>query len=994
MTLLGLQNRHFGAFLFVRRSNEQALSPDACGVCEDIVLLQQQTNQDPTGGNGFDSAVASQPNPSWIIMKNRLEHLCKSLLLGIFILASGQAMADVVSVVQDGIKYEIDLSSNTATLTDGAAASGEFSVPATVNNSGATVPVVKIGDNAFLDNTSVTKISLPTSVTEIGRKAFGKTYSILGYDLNEGLISIADSAFWGTAALNGGNRICLKFPSTLKKIGYAAFHECYNINEFVFNEGLEEICDSAFYQGDHVTAIKLPSTLKVIGNYAFSYNYQCTEINFGGCSAVIGDNAFSRCSALTTISGDENLKKWGNRVFADCTALTDYSIPAGLEEMGYAVFLGSGITDYKVAEGSQHFCVEDGNLFTKDMTGLIVYDKRHTATEYVVPSTVKKIYGYAFYDEGDLTSIVLPDGLEEVGPWSMGLTSISAIHFPAKVKSVGDAFHYKASSLASITVDENNPYMCAIDNLLMDKNQTQVIAYPVLAPATELILPETVLKVHNNAVNRCQNLLTIVIDDACTEIDDQAFDNCTNCTSLIIGKNVRTIGYQSFRSFMSLTSLTLPEELRVIKRQGFTYLTKLTDLKFNKKLQFIGWAAFMNCTALEEVTLPASLDLDPDNGLGATGSHMPFLYCSNLKRVIFEDGGKRAVSPMMFYTCPIEYVKLPEGLEVIGFNAFQGCSTLTSITLPESLKSLREGVFNGTSITSIHIPDAVEDIAKGAFQYCPNLETVTGGKGIKKLGEGQFIGCPNLKNVPDLAVLEKLPNQTFYNCTSLSEDTYTIPEGTKTIGQATFANTGFINFKLAESVETIEDNAFQGTITMETFTAGENLKTLGAKAFINCSNLREVNLNEGLETIGYNVFGGGQTLEKFIIPSTVDSIGTQTETGYLSVMFKGQSIALTEIHDLAAIPQPLYTDLFENETFYSTVQLFVPAGSEELYKAAPFWKKFVNINTEFSGIDQMNSESEATIEAIYTLDGRKVCELQPGVNIVRMSDGTSRKVIK
>ena len=927
-------------------------------------------------------------------MRKTLHCACQALLLVALSLSATGAMAQVVTVEKDGVKYAIDLSTNEATLSDGSAVTGEFVVPPTVSYSGTEYPITKMGYKAFMDNDLITGITLPTSVKLIENSCFRHMRLINKINLNEGLTEIADSAFYN-CAWAAPQRFFLQFPSTLKKIGKHAFQGTPNIHEFVYNEGLEEIGDSAFYQGDWVTEIHLPSTLKKIGERAFWYNYACTELDFGGCAAELDDYAFQKCEALTTIYGDENVKSWGNYVFQDCKALVDYAIPAGLEHMGNGCLSGTSITQYKVAEGSQHFCVEDNILYDKDKTRLIAYNISKTDNSYVAPATLKKIDGYAFSDESDLTSITLNEGLEEVGERAMASTNITTIHFPSTVKTVGNAFHYKASKLAEITVAENSPYLCAVDNLLMNKDQTEVIAYPVLSPATELILPETVLKVRDNAVNRCKNLLTIVIDDACTEIERQAFDNCTNCTSLTFGKNVRTIGFQSFRSFKSITSLVFPEELREIDQYGFSYNIKLKELILNDKLEKINWRAFYNCSELEKVVLPGSLDLDPDDGMADTGNGAIFQGCSNLKEVIFKDGSKRPISPVMFDGCAnLTTVVLPQTIEVIGMNAFQACTGLTDINLPESLKRICSGTFYGcTGLTSIYLPQSLETLEFGAFQACSNLVSVTGGSGIKNLGNSMFNHCTSLQSLPDFPALETLPNQTFFDCPMIDEQNYAIPEGTKIIGDATFSGTGFKDLVLPNSVETLMNNSFQQCASLETFTAGEGLKTIGANTFIKCDNLRELKLNEGLQTISFNAFGEACSLEKLVIPASVDSIGSLDAYGN-GVKLLRKAEGLTEIHNLATTPQPIYCDFFDNLELYNTVQLYVPAGSEELYKNAPFWKKFANINTDYSSIDHLNGETDATVVGIYTQDGLQTDELQQGVNIVRMSDGTSRKVIK
>ena len=104
---------------------------------------------------------------------------------------------------------------------------------------------------------------------------------------------------------------------------------------------------------------------------------------------------------------------------------------------------------------------------------------------------------------------------------------------------------------------------------------------------------------------------------------------------------------------------------------------------------------------------------------------------------------------------------------------------------------------------------------------------------------------------------------------------------------------------------------------------------------------------------------------------------------------------MTELVSKAVNPVGLSNDLFNDEMKYQTVVLFVPAGAVDNYRNANIWQKFVNIEEmPNTGIDGVQSKGEATVEAIYTIDGKRLSQMQNGVNIVRMSDGTTRKIIK
>lgn len=104
---------------------------------------------------------------------------------------------------------------------------------------------------------------------------------------------------------------------------------------------------------------------------------------------------------------------------------------------------------------------------------------------------------------------------------------------------------------------------------------------------------------------------------------------------------------------------------------------------------------------------------------------------------------------------------------------------------------------------------------------------------------------------------------------------------------------------------------------------------------------------------------------------------------------------MTELVSHAVNPVALTNDLFNDESKYSTVTLKVPEGALENYVNANIWKKFYNIEEVLvSSVNDVKAVEQATVVGIYTIDGKRVSEMQNGINIVRMSDGTTQKIIK
>ena len=278
----------------------------------------------------------------------------------------------------------------------------------------------------------------------------------------------------------------------------------------------------------------------------------------------------------------------------------------------------------------------------------------------------------------------------------------------------------------------------------------------------------------------------------------------------------------------------------------------------------------------------------------------------------------------------------------IGSRAFYGCSGLTSITIPNSVTAIGSWAFSEcTGLTSIIIPNSVTTIGSFAFEGCSGLTSITIPNSVTAIGSWAFHSCSGLTSV-------------------------TIPN----------------------SVTAIGDSAFYGCSSLTSVTIGNSVTSIGSGAFFGCSGLTSVTIGNSVTSIGENAFDRCSGLTSVTIPNSVTSIGDYA--------FRNCS-GLTEIVSLASIPPVCNAGVFENVD-KSLCTLKVPKGSKDAYSQTDGWKDFVdNIEeVDVTGIEAVTAEgvSNADITDIYDLNGRRRDALQPGVNIVKMSDGTTRKVIK
>ena len=142
--------------------------------------------------------------------------------------------------------------------------------------------------------------------------------------------------------------------------------------------------------------------------------------------------------------------------------------------------------------------------------------------------------------------------------------------------------------------------------------------------------------------------------------------------------------------------------------------------------------------------------------------------------------------------------------------AFEGCSGLTSITIPNSVTSIGQGAFHGCSgLTSINIPNSVTSIGSGAFYDCSSLTSVTIPNSVTSIRNSAFFGCSSLTSITIPNSVTSIGNWAFWNCSGLTS--VTIPNSVTSIGDYAFQICkGLTSVTIPKSVTSIGDEAFDG----------------------------------------------------------------------------------------------------------------------------------------------------------------------------------------
>lgn len=198
-----------------------------------------------------------------------------------------------------------------------------------------------------------------------------------------------------------------------------------------------------------------------------------------------------------------------------------------------------------------------------------------------------------------------------------------------------------------------------------------------------------------------------------------------------------------------------------------------------------------------------------------------------------------AIGEWVFDGCSsLVSVKVPDSVEKIGAHAFASCTGLSEFIIGGKVISIGEGAFDGcTSLKSVVIPDSVKTIGYMAFCGCTALESVSIGKGLDSIADRMFDGCPSLLQV-------------------------SITENIKSIGEGAFAGCErLVSVKNAGGVTDIGREAFDGCYSLSDFTIGRDVKSIGVGAFWGCEALMFITIPESVSSVGSLAFYECTSLE-------------------------------------------------------------------------------------------------------------------------------------
>ena len=683
---------------------------------------------------------------------------------------------------------------------------------ADVNTFEITETVTELYKNAFRNATYLKEIENLDNITTLGQYAFAYTgltsatiYESWVYVNDEGKYCIPRYTFYNCTKLES-----VVFLNSITFIAGNTFEKCTALTAVYYTGTAEEfnnieepgstnapfINATKYYYSEEEPALNDEGTA-YNGNY-WKYDTDGTIVVWeyipeGACTHT-GGTATCTAKAVCTTCGEE---------YGEYAACADENADTFCDTCGGTVDLA--------------YTAVDGGYQVAAYTG--------SATEIVIPAThhgqsVISIAEKAFYQNDTITAVTIPEGVITIGTSAFNTCSaLTSVTIPASVTTIGDAAFNGCSGLTGVYITDIAAW-CGISFNTASSNPLYAAGaknlYVNNELVTELVIPEGVTSIGDYAFRAGKNFVSLTIPSSVTSIGDGAFYGCSGLTSVTIEEGVTAMGYCMFQGCTVLKSIVIPTTITEISARAFYGCSKLTSIILPNTVTSIAAEAFRSTNVFEAVYYTGTeeefakinvVDTSNDSfinatkyynvktegteGLGyelsedgtyyivkeytgeATDVVIPVVYEGKLVSEIYSEGKGKAAAFQGNTT--ITSVTIPGSVTTMGDYAFASCTALTSVTFEEGFTAI-DGIyaFSGcSSLATVNLPSTLKSISRNAFASNTSLKTLVIPEGVETIGYRAFRGCTSLKSMVLPNSLKTLGGQVFTNGTSIEKIYYT-----------------------------------------------------------------------------------------------------------------------------------------------------------------------------------------------------------------------------
>ena len=463
-------------------------------------------------------------------------------------------------------------------------------------------------------------------------------------------------------------------------------------------------------------------------------------------------------------------------------------------------------------------------------------------------------------------------------------------------------------------VGESAFYNTRIKFTKTEDSKMQMIISPI-SPITSIALPQSITHIEKYAFSNCTHLTSIIIPQGVTFIGEQAFEFCS-LKSIILPSSISEIEDYTFQMCSSLTEVLIPNGVTRIGNGAFTGCSSLTSIIIPETVTEIGESAFEDCSSLTSITIPKNVTYIGKNA---------FRGCISITSIIVDkdnpqyDSRDNCNAIISNDTLKIGCQKsiIPQGVTSIEDSAFENCTSLESITIPESIIHIGQNAFYNTGIYNndsnwdkgilyidrcliavkeikqcelidrhlyesyprkCRIKEGTLVIGEYAFKDCTHFTSITLAKSILTIGDYAFKGCHSIKSITIPNNIEYIGYGAFKDTELYGNESYW-DNGVLYIDNCLIkAKTSISECLVKENTVIIANGAFASdnsniSPSLVSITIPNSVRRIGSSAFYKCASLISIKIPKDIKVVGSSTFEGCSSIKSIYIPNGVVRIG-------------------------------------------------------------------------------------------------------------------------
>lgn len=721
---------------------------------------------------------------------------------------------------------------------------------------------VQIAEAVFMDNTNITSVFIPASVSNLGEELFSGCTNLTEVTFAENTtIGKIPYRMFCESGLTKFN-----IPKSVVNIGTNAFRKCENLKKVEFHTDANVVVMEfkAFAECKSLEMMEFPTSLKQILTSAFEDCTSLAKVSFGDAPSleVLNYRAFRNCAKLNDFKLPDTVKRIEGQVFDGCIGLENFTIgeESALEYLGYQAF---GWSPYYVTDAQTKGFSWQSGAANKSETGAPI-------KEIYLPKKVLEVDKNSIYNTNPITGLFAGnDALERVTIGNSEEPITTAIS-PAMFLECENLKEFHSQG----NVNFISSYAFAGCNSLEHMNFENVYlidAYSFADTAIrDVVISASVKEIGTSAFAHCKNLKSMKFQSNLLEEEPASYDSrmLKDIIGLIDGGMVsdsNSTGIVSAKDYANLYPLeTCLTKVEVEMQEGksvldlvywdagfLSHIYSLEEVVLPEGIKTIPNGSFKMCYSLKNINLPVSIEeIGYEAFICVPGIDVDFSKLSNLKSIgedafkILGVKGEARPTDCTFSDAiengGISNIILPEGIKSVGRAAFLGQRNVEKIVLPESLTDIGTEAF--------HFTNAIKEI---------DIQTSVSAFGVEAPAtiypyflSGIFW---NSKLHSEESDLEKI---------TLHENF--LSEGVE-FGAGTFE---LLNAKTIDissiATDTITERMFNGARRLTNFKIPASVETIGRCAFIDTMSLNSILLSEKVNVLEVEAFSGSSLEELFV----------------------------------------------------------------------------------------------------------------------------------